>query len=377
MENPGHDPIYRLLLDGPPRSAREIETHVGLSRVTAGQRIKALARAGLIAEGDSLASGGGRPARTWRINPHHRNLIGIDVGEQMARVTLFSLGLDVLDEALLEIDLRADPARTLEALAACAERLANGDRASAPVAGLGIALPAPIDYRQGRVAKPSVMYGWEELDLRALLRSRLKMPVALDNDVNLMCLAEQRLHWPETRHFVFIKAGTGIGCGMITDGQLLRGAFGTSGDIGHIQHCPEPHRLCRCGKQGCIEAHAAGWALARDLQAQGHDCRDAREVMQLYVRGAPECRALVNASSRIIGTVAADLVAMLNPEALVIGGTLSGAGEAMLAGIRERVYQRCLPLATERLQIGSARGGERLGVQGAAILARAQMGAPS
>ena len=95
--------------------------------------------------------------------------------------------------------------------------------------------------------------------------------------------------------------------------------------------------------------------------------------MQLYVRGAPECRALVNASSRIIGTVAADLVAMLNPEVLVIGGTLSGAGEAMLAGIRERVYQRCLPLATERLQIGSARGDLRLAVLGAALLVRAQL----
>ncbi|MBE9638614.1 ROK family transcriptional regulator [Salipiger mangrovisoli] len=376
MENPHLDPIFHLLLNGPPRSAREIEARVGLSRVTAAQRIRQLQQGGLIVEGESFASGGGRPARSWRVNPHHRNLIGIDVGEQMARVTLLNLALEPLEDALAEIDLRDDPARTLETLAACAERLARGSMASAPVAGLGIALPAPIDYPQGRIAKPSVMYGWERLDLRNLLRTRLEMPVAMDNDVNLMCLAEQQLHWPDTRHLVFIKAGTGIGCGMITDGHLLRGAFGTSGDIGHIQHSPEPHQLCRCGKQGCIEAHAAGWALARDLQAQGFDCRDAREVMQIYARGTPECRALVNASSRIIGTVAADLVAVLNPEVLVVGGTLSGAGEAMLAGIRERVYQRCLPLATERLQVACARGGDRLGVLGAGMLARARLSEP-
>ncbi|WP_353476000.1 ROK family transcriptional regulator (plasmid) [Salipiger sp. H15] len=369
MENLRHDPIYRLLLDGPPRSVREIETLLGMSRVTASQRIRDLAQAGLIAEGESVASGGGRPARTWRIEPHHRNLVGIDVGETMARVTLFSLGFEALDEELLPIDLRAEPRGTLAALAAAAERLVRSPAASAPVAALGIGLPAPIDYRQGRVARPSVMYGWEDLDIRALLSERLGLPVALDNDVNLMCLAEQRLHWPEARNLVFIKAGTGIGCGIIADGHMLRGAFGTSGDIGHIQHTPQPHHLCRCGKEGCIEAHAAGWAIARDLRALGHACEDARDVMRLYAAGAPECRALVNAGSRIIGTVGADLVAVLNPQMLVIGGTLSGAGEAMLAGIRERIYQRCLPLATERLQICTAQGDGRLGAKGAAMLA--------
>ncbi|SDI61303.1 ROK family transcriptional regulator [Salipiger marinus] len=370
MDKIARDPMYRLLLDGPPRSSRELEQALGLSRVTAAQRIRALASEGLIVEDGTMASGGGRPARTWRINPHYRNLLGVDIGEEMARVVLFDCGCGVLDEALLPVDLRADPAQTLEALARVADRLARSPKATAKVAGLGMALPAPIDYRQGRVAKPSVMHGWDQIDLRALLSARLGLPVALDNDVNLMCMAEQRLHWPDARHVVFIKAGTGIGCGMITDGHLLRGAFGTSGDIGHIQHTPQPHQLCRCGKEGCVEAHAAGWAIARDLRALGHDCHDARDVMQLYARGAPECRALVNASSRIIGTVSADLVAVLSPELLVLGGTLAGAGEAMLAGIRERVYQRCLPLATERLQICLARGDARLGTQGAAMLVR-------
>ena len=323
----------RLLSEGLPRTGKEIETLTGMSRSTTTQRLAELLRSGVVVECGLSPSSGGRPARTYTINADYRNIVGVDIGEKMARLCLFDLGFSFLDELLLPLDLRSDPQATLERIADAMQTLARSDAATAPVAAFGVGLPAPIDYRSGRVAAPSVMYGWEKLALRDRLRDRLGLPVAIDNDVNLMCLAEHRLHWRDHGTLVFIKAGTGIGCGIINDGALLRGALGASGDIGHIQHTEPPPRLCRCGKEGCIEAHAAGWAIARDLTELGMKASDARDVMTLYFRGEPECLKAINQSSRTIGTVAADLVAILNPELLVVGGRLADAGEAMLAGI--------------------------------------------
>ncbi|MFV0360582.1 ROK family protein [Tropicimonas sp.] len=361
--------IYRLLSGGGPRTSSEIESLTGTSRVTVARRLGALTDSGLIRESGHAEPVGGRPARTFAIDPGYRNLIGIDIGERMARICLFDLALGHLGDRLVPLDLTQPPDTTMKRLLAQAAALAESPAATAPVAAYGIGLPAPVDQKCGRVAAPSIMYGWERFDLRDWLGERLDIPVALDNDVNLMCQAEHRLHWPDCRNMVFIKAGTGIGCGIINDGRLVRGAGGASGDIGHIQHADPPHHLCRCGKLGCIEAHAGGWAVARDLTALGLKATDARDVMEHYARGEPECRKAINRSSRIIGTAAADLVAILNPEVIVLGGRLATAGEAMLAGIRERVYQRCLPLATEKLRIATARCDERLGAAGAAMLA--------
>lgn len=377
METGANRQIYQFLRRGPPRSNKEIEFHTGFSRATTTSKLKELLKSGLISDQGFSASEGGRPARTYSINADYRNVIGVDIGEKMGRACLFDLKFQRLDERLFDLDLTADPVTTLETIVRLSHEMAKGPKATAPVATLGIGLPAPIDYRLGRVASPSIMFGWETLELRNWLGDRLSMPVALDNDVNLMCLAEHRIHFPQTGNLIFIKAGTGIGCGIINDGRLLRGAFGTSGDIGHIQHPSEHSRLCRCGKEDCVEAHAAGWAIARDLNALGLDCSDARSVMALYARREPECLKSINQSSRAIGTACADLVAILNPEILVVGGTLSIAGEAMLAGIRERVYQRCLPLATERLLIQTSRRNERLGATGAAMLAVDDLLAPT
>lgn len=361
--------IYDLLRSGPARTGKELEELTGASRVTTTQRLTALVEAGLVLDSGRAVSSGGRPARSYTLNPGFRNLIGADIGETMGRICLFDLGLRFLDERLFRLDLRADPHETLDRLVAETRLLAASPRATAPVAGFGISLPAPVYQNAGKVAEPSVMYGWERIALRDLLRGQLEMPVGIDNDVNLMCLAEHRQRWPHLGTLLFIKAGTGIGCGIINEGRLLRGAFGASGDIGHIQHTDAPHKLCRCGKEGCIEAHAGGWALARDLRELGLETFDARDVMACYFRGDPECRKAVHQASRTIGTVAADLVSILNPEALVIGGRLATAGEAMLSGIRERVYQRCLPLATRQLQIAAASSDDRLGATGAAMLA--------
>ncbi|PZX12377.1 glucokinase [Palleronia aestuarii] len=340
-----------------------------MSRGTVSQRIAALLASSLLREGAPAASDGGRPARSYEVNPDYRNLIGVDLGEHVGRACLLDLHGRILDQTHFALDLRADPEITLRHVVEASQALSLSNARTAPVAALGLAVPAPVDVASGHVVKPSVMYGWENLDIREWITRQTGLTVVIDKDVNLMCLAEHRLSWPSCENFAFIKIGTGIGCGIITGGNLLRGVSGTAGDLGHIQHRLQPYHLCRCGKKGCTEAHAAGWALARDLRAKGFDCEDARDVMRLWTNGEPEALKLIHMSSRVLGKVSADLVAMINPEVLVIGGQLAATGEAMLAGVRELIYQRCLPLATQNLDIRLARNSTDLAVCGAAFFA--------
>ena len=212
------------------------------------------------------------------------------------------------------------------------------------------------------------MTGWDEFDICGWLSARLDVAAVADNDVNLLATCEHRLHWPDVDHLFFVKVGTGIGSGIIAGGSIYRGASGAAGDIGHIQLGSGDGPLCRCGKLGCVEARAAGWAIGRDLRAIGIDARSARDVVRLVAENRPEAIKLVRESGRVVGEAISDAVSVLNPNVIVVGGTMAANKDHLLSGIRELVYQRCLPLATRELQITLARIDERGGLLGAAQL---------
>jgi predicted NBD/HSP70 family sugar kinase len=121
----------------------------------------------------------------------------------------------------------------------------------------------------------SLPLGWDDFDIRGWMRAHFEAPVLVENDVNLMTLSEFRRFWPDADQLLFVKAGAGIGSGIITDGRIYRGAQGAAGDIGHIQFASADAPLCRCGKLGCAEARAAGWGVGRDLRAQGYKAQNA------------------------------------------------------------------------------------------------------
>ncbi len=350
-------------------SRAELELLSGCSRTTVGQRLGELFAADLVCETTRTQASGGRPSRLLSLNKDFASIIAVDVGESLTRVALTDLAAQIVAEEAFPTSLDNEPGSVLAQIMACAERLlAQTGCPRARVLGVGLCLPSRIDYRNARVFGPSVMHGWDDFDIRGWFMARFGLRVSADNDVNLMALAEYKSHWPNEEHFFFIKAGTGIGGGIVIHGDVFRGGQGTAGDIGHIQlDFPDPP-LCRCGKLGCLEAYAGGWAIARDLRAQGIDAHDARDVINLVRRNVPEAIQRLRVAGRGFGQVVANVVSVLNPNVIVLGGTLAQAHEHLMAGIRELVNQRCLPLATRKLEIVAARSGDRAGVLGAARL---------
>ncbi|CAM5763284.1 sugar kinase [Labrys miyagiensis] len=366
----GAGAILRLIATGRARSRSALMEASGLSRSTVTERLAALFDAGLIEEAPDALPSGGRPARVIRLNNSFGVVLSADVGESHVRLAVTDLEPRILAEAVGSVDIRRGPAPVLgwivEQFGLLLKRIG---RRPENVVGIGVGLPAPVDHGAGRVVGPSIMTGWDDFDIRAWLHREFDAPVSVENDVNLMTLAEFRRFWPDVGQLLFVKAGTGIGSGIIADGRLYRGAQGAAGDIGHIQFSGEPAPLCRCGKLGCVEARAAGWAIARDLRIRGLEATTARDVIDLAQANNPDAIRLVREAGRVLGEVTADVVSVLNPSVIVIGGTLARAGEDLLSGIRELVYQRSLPLATRNLTIAVSQSDMRTGLLlGAALL---------
>jgi predicted NBD/HSP70 family sugar kinase len=225
-----------------------------------------------------------------------------------------------------------------------------------------VGLPAPVDFASGVPVRPPIMPGWDSYPVPASFQEDFAAPVLVDNDVNLMALGESRCRPATQCPLLFVKASTGIGCGIVThDGQLHRGADGAAGDIGHVR-VPGHEEICRCGGVGCIEAFASYGAIVRKVGGE-HEL-----AMRTADSGDAQIPTLVRAAASEMGEVIAMLVHFFNPAVIVLGGRMAQFGDEMLAGVRSVVYQRALPLATRRLSVELSSLGHRAGIVGAVVL---------
>jgi len=342
----------------------------GLARSTVAARVDVLLRLGLVAPLGDGTSTGGRPPSLLAVNTSARLVVGIDLGATHARAAVADLSGDLLAEERADLDIAEGPAVVLAWVTDTIGRLlVSAERSRDELAAIGIGLPGPVEHRTGRAINPPIMPGWDRFDVPTHVRRSYDVPVLIDNDVNIMALGEQRTQFPDVQDLVLFKVATGIGAGIIAGGVLQRGAQGTAGDVGHIRVRRPSQDLCRCGNIGCVEAVAAGPAIARELRAHGTDAVSASDVADRVRAGDLTAIRAVREAGRDIGGVVAMVVNFINPAVVVVGGTLAEAGEHLIAGIREEVYRRSLPLATEHLQIVASATGERSGVLGAAALA--------
>lgn len=365
----GKGALFQLLRDGRPRTRSTLSAETGLARSTIAQRIDSLLASGLLINADKAESTGGRPPSTFAFNPAARVVLAADVGATHVKVAVTDLAGAVLAEDEHAVDIAEGPDRVLGHVCDAGRALlTKADRQHTDLVGVGIGLPGPVDHSTGRPTNPPIMPGWDGFDVKAAVGAKLDVPVLVDNDVNLMALGEHVAFWPDAPNMLFVKVATGIGSGLISDGRLHRGSRGAAGDMGHVQVPHGADELCRCGNPGCLEAIASGGAIARKLTARGIAAQTSQDVVALARGGSVEALQLLRQAGRDIGEVLATAVSLFNPSVIVIGGALSQAGDHLIAGVREVVYRRSLPLATEELRVVQSRAGDRAGILGAAAM---------
>jgi len=365
------------------RSARsttrpEIALSTSLSRTLATKFIDIAFELNLIRNGELAQSTGGRAARLLNFNESAGSILVAELGATGFQVAASDLSGNLIGSSYIEADVSKGP----EFVLSLVEKSFDSIIAKYNIKnlwGIGIGVPGPVEFANGIPVSPPIMPGWDKYPIRNRLSNQYKVPVWVDNDVNLMALGEHALRKNSiTNELIFVKIGSGIGAGILTHGQLHRGAQGCAGDIGHIALAGNDV-TCRCGNLGCIEAVAGGLAIVRDAELaissgestylakikKGKNKLLIQDVIEGSLSGDRWCVERIIKAGNDIGTVLATLVNFHNPSLIVIGGSVSAAGDKLLASIRESVLNRSLPLATRDLQIRISEFPEESGLVGA------------
>ncbi|MGN9842434.1 ROK family transcriptional regulator [Nonomuraea sp. H19] len=358
--------LLRLVATGKAESRADLARLSGLAASSVSLRVEELIDAGLLAEEGSGTSRGGRRPRRLRLAPAAGVLAVADLGAHHVRLGLLDLSGTPLVVEERSCEIAKGPQSTLNRIADAFDDLVKTHvPPGVPLRGVGTGIPGPVDPATLRVVTPSRMPGWNDFPVADHLATRYDLPILVENDANLMAAGEARW-WPDRENLMVVKAGTGIGCGVIVNGRLHRGR-GAAGDISHVRVRSDSSVLCACGHPDCLEAYASGAALMAALSEAGIEVTRPADIVGLVNDAIPEATSLVRNAGRRIGEVLTVLVNFFNPDVVVVGGSLSAA-EPLLTSIRAAVWERCLPLATRDLEIAPAKAGRNAALLGAGSL---------
>lgn len=382
MQTPGsQSSLHRANLERVVRAVRlagsltqaEIARTTGLSAATVSNIVRELREAGTVEVKDTSA--GGRRARSVSLSGDAGIVIGVDFGHTHLRVAVGNLAHQVLAEESEPLDVDASWVDGFDRAESLVGRLVEGIGVSRDkVIGVGLGVPGPIDVESGTLGSTAILPGWAGINPRRELSQRLGVPVYVDNDANLGALGE--LVWGSGRgvkDLAYIKVASGVGAGLVINGEIYRGPGGTAGEIGHIT-LDESGPVCRCGNRGCLETFAAARYVLPLLQSSHGAELTMERVVELARDGDPGCRRVITDVGRHIGSGVASLCNLLNPSRVVLGGSLADAGELVLAPIRESVGRYAIPSAARQLSVLTGSLGGRAEVLGALALVLSEMG---
>lgn len=369
--------LFRLVREGVAGTRTEIGRETGLSRTAVAARVDRLLADGLITEVVGAAATGGRPAARLEFNSSGGTVLALAVGVSRSKAAVCDLTGEILAEAVLDQPASIGPHRLLgDAVPLLEKLLLDAGVEDTGIRGIGLSIPGSVDGENGWSVGVPALPGWERIALPPLLTERFPVPVRVDNDVNVMALAEHAAH-PDVDDLLMVKVGSGVGAGLVSGGRLQRGAWGAAGEIGHIPVHDGPGIGCGCGNVDCLEVLASGRAMVRDLTAHGRQVSSIADVVALVKQGDPDAVRLVRVAGRRLGEVLAAAVNLVNPALVAIGGDLVGAFDPLVAGVREEIYRRSMAAATQNLRIEPGRLPGHSGVMGCAILVLDEVLAPA
>ncbi|GAB3860493.1 hypothetical protein GCM10029963_63490 [Micromonospora andamanensis] len=296
--DPLHVRLLRLLRDEGALSRAELADRLEMPRPRLLAELERLVALGYVAEAGKAASRGGRRSTLVELSPELR-FAAVDLGASSIDVEVVNGRLEPVAAYAEAADIRSGPKAILQRVNELLHK-ARVDGVYERLNAVGIGVPGPVSFRDGVPVSPPIMPGWDRFPVRELLTREHGCPAVVDNDVNIMAIGERHggvAH--SVDDFLFVKIGTGIGCGIYLSGDVYRGTDGCAGDIGHIQ--VDPHGpVCSCGNAGCLEALFSGAALAKDATSAARAGTSPSLAERLEANG--EVSALDVAAGALEGT---------------------------------------------------------------------------
>ena len=308
--------------------------------------------------------------------------IGVDLGGTNIKAGVVNEEGRVLEQATV-------PTLALEGPEAVVNRIVRlvGDlrgKISGSLLGVGVGSPGPLDPTEGVIYTTPNMPGWENFPIRQKLEEKTRVPVVVENDANCAALAE---YWrgagQGTHTMILLTLGTGIGGGIVRDGELVNGEHVAAGEVGHMVINFDGPK-CGCGNHGCLEAYtgAAGivrraWellekpgtvSLLREMSSHDRNNLTPAMISDAAGKGDGVALSMIRETGRLLGVGITSLVNIFAPETVILGGGVAGAGEVLFAAVREEVKRKAMPPINERVRILPAAMGNSAGIVGSASL---------
>ena len=373
------DSILRLIWREHKISRAEISRQLDLSRSTVTEIIKDLLPTGLVAEVGSGESSGGRKPIMLQFQDDAKVILGIDIGATHVSVAMTNLRGKLLLWKEKDYPVRENPEGTHNLIdELCNECFSTLRQGSKMLLSIGVSVPSPVDPIRPEYLSETIIPAWHGKSGLERLREKYHVPVYLDNDANLGALAE---HWwgagKNVNDLIFIKISSGVGAGYIFGGKLYRGSKGIAGEMGHRPIDPNG-RLCGCGLRGCLATVISAWALKERIETlsnlyPGSPLLNGRpsilDIENAALDNDPLAIQIVSEATTFLTNAITSLVNLLNPDMIIIGGSLSRLGELVVNPIQKKIDASALVSNVSKTKlVTSALGSKGIAI-GAATLA--------
>ena len=331
LAKPHYAGIYEVLWRKGQLTRRQLAYITNMSAPTVARIVADLIKIGLLLElpaNEPISSG--RPATKVAINPHAGYMIGIDLGGTKAAGALLTLNNEILADKTIAVAKESIPEIASSLADMVEDMLAEAQVERSAVIGVGIGVPSSVDLSRTTILDASNLKVTDWHIVTDMVE-RLQMPVFVENDANAAAMAQYYFTGQDDKNMAYISLGTGIGMGLIINGQLFVGSLGNAGELGHIVAVPEGPR-CTCGNKGCLEAMASGWAVARAYTTEKRigaanynslaeiTCED---VFGLAENGDEVARDVLDRAAYLIGLAIDGVINTLSISRFVLGGSMA------------------------------------------------------
>lgn len=321
LDTPAVVDVFTEVLKRGPIARIEIAKRTGLSQAAVTKAVAPLIVRGLLSTHDNeRLTRPGRPVQPIGVNESAQLAIGVDVRVNEVFAVVTTMRANVIHSAHRSLLGTTVGAVTDAVAAAVTTLLATLGADANLVMGVGVAVSGDVDKRTG-VVRNSPRLNWVQVPLEGILRERLELPVIVDNDVRALAIAEE---WfgigVDADSFAIVTIGAGIGCGLYVNGDVVEGAYGVAGELGHLPLGPA-EAICSCGRRGCVETVASSSAILQSIREAKHDpLLSMREAVELARSGDADADAIFEKAARIIGAALATMANLVGPSVILVAG---------------------------------------------------------
>jgi N-acetylglucosamine repressor len=353
-----------------PISRAEIAKETGLTPPTVSTIVKELMEQGLVVESTLGSSSGGRKPKMLRIRTEGLFVIGVDAGPETVDCILTTLTGEVIGTVSCDLQVHTNHEFLVQLSQAVDYLLESYSVKREHILGIGIAMHGVVDAEAG-IGQVAPILKLHNIPIKQEVESVFGVPVKVENDARAMALGESWFGKYDAREtIVAVNIGSGIGAGIIIQGRLLHGAAGLAGEFGHMS-IDLNGEICACGNRGCLQTFASGPAIAKRA-----GMISGKAVYQAAVSGGPAARNILQETGRILGIGLINLIHLLNPDRIILGGGVMQSARYLLPTLEEEIKARALTGAAANTEILISELGERATALGAVALVLEELFAP-